>query len=140
MKDEDLRIGELRFLYVGTADIDRDLRFYVDVLAAKLRWRFRAFDSDVAAVEFGDGPLIVLADHRPAGSVLPIYAIDDLAAAVASLASKSALIDEGPLGTPEGDAIVLGAPSGNQFALLQVDRPRAMDRAYADASNEHAVR
>ncbi|MDP9238336.1 MAG: VOC family protein [Chloroflexota bacterium] len=134
-----LPIGELRFLYVGVEDTERDLRFYIDVMGAELRWRFQAFEADVAAVALGDGPLVVLADHRPTGSVLPIYAVPDVKAAVRELRKRGGVIQEGPLGTPEGDAIVAADPSGNQIALLQVDRPGAMDRAYADASNEHVV-
>ncbi len=111
-------IGELRFLYVGVDDTERDLRYYIDVLGAELRWRFQAFEADVAAVALGKGPLVVLADHRPTDSILPIYAVPDVKAAVWALSERDAVIEEGPLGTPEGDAIVIADPSGNQLALL----------------------
>ena len=44
------------------------------------------------------------------------------------------------MGTPEGDASVLRDASGVAIALLQVDRPDAMDDAYASEDNTHAVR
>jgi hypothetical protein len=44
------------------------------------------------------------------------------------------------MGTPEGDATALTDPSGTAIALLQVDRPGAMDAAYADEANTRAVR
>jgi hypothetical protein len=93
----------------------------------------------VAAVDFGPRPTVLLADHRPPGSVLPIYAVDDLDRALATLEDGWTL-DHGPLGTPEGPAAVIRSPAGTAVALLQVDRPDVMDDAYAATDNPHAVR
>ncbi len=133
-------IGELRFLYVGTDSTEACVAFYVGVLGARLRWRFQAFDADVAAVELGEGPLIMLADHRPTASVLRIYAVESLDATIASVVDCGGAIASGPSGTPEGDVVIVVDPSGTELAFLQVDRPGAMDRAYADGSNSNAVR
>jgi hypothetical protein len=46
----------------------------------------------------------------------------------------------GPVGTPEGPACVVRDDSGGAIALLQVERPNAMDSAYTDGANVHAVR
>jgi hypothetical protein len=94
----------------------------------------------VAAVDLGSPPLVLLADHRPPGSVLPIYAVDDLDAEVRRLDGHGWTLELGPMGTPEGPAAALRDASGNTVALLQVDRPDAMDAAYASADNTHAVR
>lgn len=144
------RIGRLRFLYVGVEDTERAVTHHVEVLGARLRWRFQAFAADVAAVELPAGsegtdpaprehPLLLLADHRPAGSVLPIYEIDDLDAAITAWSGGPATI-EGPLGTPEGDAIVVRDEQGGELAFLCVVRPGALDGAWADDGNEHRVR
>ena len=37
------------------------------------------------------------------------------------------------------DAVVFEDPAGAEWALLQVDRPGAMDGAYADPSNDARV-
>jgi hypothetical protein len=131
---------ELRFLYVGSDDTSAALEAWLRVPGSTMRWRFHAFDSDVAAVDLGTPPLVLIADHRPAGSVLPIYAVEDLAAATAELVEGGWTVELGPMGTPEGDATALVDPSGTAIALLQVDRPGAMDSAYADTANSHAVR
>ena len=131
---------ELRFLYIGSDDTERDLAVWLALPGATLRWRFQAFAADVGAVDLGAPPLVLVADHRPAGSVLPIYAVDDLEAATADLTTSGWSHDAGPMGTPEGPATVLCDGSGTHVALLQVDRPGAMDSAYADSSNERAVR
>lgn len=131
---------ELRYLYVGTADTERDLQVWRRLPGAQVRWRFRHFGADVACIDLGEGPRILLADHRPTGSVLPIYRVDDLEAAVAELADAGWQVEAAALGTPEGLAGVLHDPSGTTLALLEVERPSAMEAAYADPANPHAIR
>jgi hypothetical protein len=131
---------ELRFLYVGSSDVTRDVNAWLGVRGATARWRIRHFGADVAAVDLGSPPLVLLADHRPPGSILPIYAIDDLNAAVSAFVEQGWELELGPMGTPEGDASVRRDASGVVIALLQVDRPDAMDAAYASEDNTHAIR
>jgi hypothetical protein len=135
-------VGELRFLYVGAGDTGTAVAFYVDHLGARLRWRFQHFGADVAGLELGDGPLVLLTDHRPSRSVLPIYAVEDLAATLRSLRDSGAHV-VGPMGTPEGDVAVVeiagGASGAHELAFLEVTRPDAMDHAYADPGNDHRV-
>ena len=132
-------LGDLRFLYVGVADTEAALEVWQRTLGATLRWRFQAFAADVAAVEIGTGPLVLLADHRPVGSVLPIYEVVSLTAAREALAATGATV-VGPLGTPEGDAIVVEMGDGVEIAMIEVIRPDAMDEAFADEADEHRVR
>jgi len=129
----------LRYLYVGSDDTGADLAAWLRLPGAEARWRFHAFGADVAAVDLGAAPLVLVADHRPAGSVLPIYEAPDLDAAIGDLAAAGWAVD-GPMGTPDGPAAVLHGPGGAVLGLLQVDRPNQMDRAYADADNKNAVR
>jgi hypothetical protein len=135
-------IGELRFLYVGVADTTAALAFYTEHLGARQRWRFRRFGADVAGLELGSGPLVLLADHRPVGTVLPIYAVDDLALAVEQLRAAGAAV-AGPMGTPEGDAILVEVPTEaggpQELALLEVVRPDALDGAFTDPDNDFRV-
>jgi hypothetical protein len=131
---------ELRFLYVGSDDTARDAAVWLALPGAALRWRFQAFDADVAAVDLGAPPLVLVADHRPAGSVLPIYAVPDLDEAAAAMVAGGWTHHIGPVGTPEGPAVVLADTSGTLVALLRVDRPGAMDAAYGDEDNGHARR
>ena len=127
---------ELRFLYVGVDDTARALAQWTDTGWGSLRWRFRHFGADVAGVEVGSGPLVLLADHRPTGSVLPIWAVDDLDAERRRLSAGGWAI-AGPLGTPEGDALVATSTDGVELALLQVTRPDALDHAFDDPDNPH---
>lgn len=130
----------LRYLYVGSTDIDRDIATWSAMPEARVRWRFQHFGADVAAIDVGLPPVILLADHRPPGSVLPIYAVENLQSAVAAMEADGWTVHERSFGTPEGLASLLAAPGSEEIALLQVDRPEAMETAYADAQNTHAVR
>src|SRR5579872_658107 len=121
---------ELRFLYIGSDDTDRDVAAWLSVPGSRLRWRFGAFGALVAAVDTGHSPLVLIADHRPPGSVLPIFAVGDLDGATDVLTAAGWHHQQGPLGTPEGPATVRADASGTALALLRVDRPGAMDDAY----------
>jgi hypothetical protein len=130
----------LRYLYVGSSDTERDLAAWLCVPGASLRWRFQHFGADVAAVDLGSAPAVLIADHRPSGTILPIYSVDDLDLAVAALEGHGWTVHEHSLGTPEGLAAVVSDPTGTHIALLQVERPNAMEAAYASEDNTHAVR
>ena len=129
----------LRFLYIGTADFDRDLAHYREILGARLVWHFEHFGAKVAAVSMGEGPLLLLADHRPAPSCMPVFQVENLAAAARALKARGWR----PLGSrfeiPNGPCLRFDDPSGNPFALFEDQRPEAMPRAYADPENARAV-
>ena len=129
----------MRFLYIGSDDTEQDVAAWLTLPGAVLRWRFSAFGADVAAVDLGPAPLILIADHRPAGSVLPIYAVADLDEASAAL-QAGGWTPSGPMGTPEGPAVVMTDSLDTEIALVRVDRPGAMDDAYLDTTHPRARR
>jgi hypothetical protein len=131
---------ELRYLYVGAEDTASELHAWLAAVGGEApRWRFHAFGADVAAVDPGSAPAVLVADHRPAGSVLPIYAVADLEAAQASMEAGGWQVEGPAAGTPEGPTVLLRSPSGIEIALLRVDRPTAMEGAYADPGNDRRV-
>jgi hypothetical protein len=135
-------LGALVYLYMGTNDIKADLAWYDEVMGGDLVWRFQAFDADVAAIRIGvpGTPLVVLADHRPVPSVLPIWAVRDLSVTSEWLRETGWLDTATQVGVPDGPCLVLRDRSGNEIALLQQDRPDAMGQAYDDLTNSRAVR
>ena len=77
--------GRLRFLYVGSTKFDEDLRYYTEGFGADVVWNVAAGGARVAALRVSDGPLFLLADHRPARSCLPVYETENLMSTVKSL-------------------------------------------------------
>lgn len=118
-----MRGARLVYLYVGSRDVGRDLTFYLGQLGGELVWRFQAGGAEVAAVRLGAGPLVLLADHRDAPSVLPIWAVDDINEAVAELRAAGWTDQERRVEVPEGPCLLVSDPSGNQIALLHIVRP-----------------
>ena len=115
--------GPLRFLYIGTKDTGRDLKFFEEQLGAKKVWRFQEFGADVAAVKLSEGPLVLLADHRKAPSVLPIYEVKNLGATVKDL-KKRGWKPKGPkVEIPNGPCYVFEDPTGNEYAIFEDTRP-----------------
>jgi hypothetical protein len=88
MRNDTGPLGELRYLYVGASDFDLDLAYYRDVLGAEVVWHFEEFGARVAAFRVASGPLLLIADHRPAPSCLPVFGVADLDATVSALRAR----------------------------------------------------
>lgn len=115
--------GALRFLYVATKDTGRDLDYYTKVLGGKKVWRFQEFGADVAAVRLGEGPLVLLADHREAPNVMPIFEVEDLKATAKELKHRGWKPKGGVFEIPNGPCYVFLDPSGNEYAIFEDVRP-----------------
>jgi predicted enzyme related to lactoylglutathione lyase len=133
-------LGKLAYLYLGTAAFERDVAFYRDVLGGNIVWAFNAFGAKVAAVQVCDGPLFLLADHRPAPSCMPILAVENLEATVEELKRRGWQSDGDPFEIPNGPCYRFTDPSGNQMAIFQNTRPGAMEESFADMDNQNAIR
>lgn len=123
-------IGPLTYLYVGTDSYARDLAYHRDVLGAELAWEFHDFGAHVAALRLGEGPMYLLADHRPAGSVIYIHRVDDLAATTTALEARGWKRESGPFEVPDGPCVTFKDPAGHEFGLLQMDRPDVLSKEY----------
>ncbi len=135
-----LPFKSLEYLYVGTKNFESDVLYYRNTLKAELVWAFEKFGAKVAAFRLAYGPLILLADHKKAPSIEPIFSVENLELSIKELKERGVKELEGPLQTPNGPAYSFRDPSGNQFSLLQNERPEAMERSYADKSNNSAIR
>ncbi len=123
-----MREARLVYLYVGSADVEADLSFYLGSLGGELVWRVESGGVEVAAVRLGEGPLVLLADHRPARSSIQIWAVDDLDGEIERLRAAGWT---GPLHSvevPDGPCLVLSDPSRNEVGLLEQVRPNLMER------------
>ena len=112
----------LRFLYVGSADVGKDLAAY-EAAGGAVVWDKAAFGTRVAAVRIGPDPLILLAGHRPPGSILPVYQVADLKAATKALRAAGWAIEGEVFEVPNGPCRLAKDPSGNELTLLQETRP-----------------
>jgi predicted enzyme related to lactoylglutathione lyase len=133
-------LGKLRFLYTGSKKFEADLKYYRDSIGAELLWNFKAFGARVAAFRVGEGPLVLIADHRPAPSSMSIYEAENLKSTVSELKKRGCIPDSGPFEIQNGPCYVFKDPSGNEFAIFQDVRPNALEQSYAESDNPRAVR
>jgi catechol 2,3-dioxygenase-like lactoylglutathione lyase family enzyme len=115
--------GKLGYLYVGTADFERDLSYYTKILGAKVLWNHHAFGAKVAALRLCDGPPYLLADHRPAPSCLPIFEVKNLKGAAKALRSRGWKSEGRSFEIPPGPCLLFKDPSGNPLAIFENVRP-----------------
>jgi predicted enzyme related to lactoylglutathione lyase len=121
-------LQRLVYLYVGSDDVPRDVAFYRDQLTGEIVWHHRAMGTEVAAVRLAEGPLVLLADHREAPSVLPIWAVEDIETTEEALKRSGWSRQPDRVEVPDGPCLLLRDPSGNQIGLLQQVRPGVMDQ------------
>jgi len=118
--------GKLGFLYVGTSNISRDLDYYVNVLGAKKLWHYREFGAEVAALRLCDGPFYLLADHRSAPSILPLFEVPDVRASAKALKARGWKPEGRSFEIPPGPCYVFKDPSGNELGIFENVRPHVM--------------
>lgn len=123
----DSAVGRLVYLYVGSDNVTVDVGFYRDHLGGEVVWHHRALGAEVAAVHLGDGPLVLLADHRRAGSVLPIWVVEDIDVTLDALKETGWTGPTNRVEVPDGPCLLLTDPSGNEIGLLHQSRPGVME-------------
>ena len=123
VEEKDLPFGPLRYLYVGSKSPQKDLDYYTKVLGAEKVWDISSSGTRVAAVRLGKGPLVLLADHRPAGSCIMIFQVESLKEASQKLRKRGWKPEGEEFEIPEGPCYRFNDPSGNALAILQIVRP-----------------
>ena len=131
MESPKIPFGELKYLYVGTSRFEEDLAYYGDILGAEKIWPFEEFGAKVAAFRVAAGPLLLIADHRPAPSCLPVFAVRDLDSTVRELEGRGWRAEAGPIEIPDGPCYLFRDRSDNQLAVFGNVRPDALTRAGA---------
>lgn len=117
----------LAYIYVGTSDFDADHRFYKEILGARLVWEFEEFGARVAAFDLAGEPYLLLADHVKRPSKRLIYEVEDLSASIKDLKAKGWKSDGGRFEIPDGPCVNFTDASGNEYAILQMSRPRILE-------------
>ncbi len=114
---------QLDFLYVPSADVARDTRWFTDVLGGRLVFAIEAMGTRVAMIELTDSPpRLLLTDHLEDDRPILIYRVADLDAAVAELTGRG-WEPVGALEIPPGPCVSFRGVGGQRIALYERSRP-----------------
>jgi catechol 2,3-dioxygenase-like lactoylglutathione lyase family enzyme len=121
--DDVMGIEALDIVYAPSRDVEADLRFYRDILGARIAFAIEAIGTRVAEVAVApEGPRLILADHLPADGPIFLHRVSDLDETLAELRT-SGLRLEGRVELPLGPCATLRSPGGQHVGLYQLTRP-----------------
>jgi catechol 2,3-dioxygenase-like lactoylglutathione lyase family enzyme len=118
---------QLDFIYMPSRDAAADVRYFTEVLGARLVFAVEGMGTRVAMVELTDQPpRVLLAEHLDGERPVMVYRVPRLAAAMAELESRG--WRRGPvLEIPHGPICSFETPGGHRLAIYQLTRPGAGD-------------
>jgi hypothetical protein len=121
--DQTTPFQQLDFVYTPSTDVAADLGYFSEVLGGRVVFAVEAMGTRVAAVQFTEGPpLVLLADHVKGDRPILVYRVADLGAALVALAARG-WEQQQSLEIPHGPCCSFRTPSGHRIALYQLTRP-----------------
>lgn len=121
-------LQRLAYIYTATSNYAADYNFYKEILGARVVWEFEDFGAKVAAFDLCGEPYVLIADHVHAPGKRLIYEVDNLESAMKELESRGWKADGKRFEVPDGPCINFKDESGNEYALLEMKRPRLLER------------
>jgi glyoxalase/bleomycin resistance protein/dioxygenase superfamily protein len=117
----------LDFIYMPSADVAADVRYFTDVLGAKLVFAIDGMGTRVAMVELTDRPpRILLAGHLHGDRPVLVYRVADLARTVDELEGRGWRRGH-MLEIPHGPICSFTAPGGQRLAIYELTRPEVAE-------------
>ncbi len=118
---------QLDYLYTPSTDVAADVRYFTDVLGARLGFAIEGMGTRVAMVELTGGPPhILLADHLEGERPIFVYRVEDLRKATAELKKRGVKKQQG-LEIPMGPCASFVTPTGHRIALYELARPGVLE-------------
>jgi hypothetical protein len=118
---------QLDFIYMPSRDVAGDVRYFTDVLGARMIFAVEGMGTRVAMVELTDQPpRIVLAGHLEGERPVFVYRVADLELAMRELAARGWQRGH-ELEIPHGPVCTFATPGGHRLAVYQLTRPQAAD-------------
>jgi hypothetical protein len=122
-----MAFDSLDYLYTPSSDVAADVRYFVDVLGARLVFAIESMGTRVAMVELTDDPpKVVLNDHLEGDRPILVYRVADLHVASAELAARG-WTAEHSLEIPQGPVTTFTAPGGQRLAAYELARPGVIE-------------
>ena len=119
--------AQLDYLYTPSRDVAADVRYFIEVLGARLGFAVEGMGARVALVELTGGPPhVLLTDHLDGDRPIYIYRVEDLGKATTEL-KKRGLKKQHSLEIPMGPCSSFATPGGHRIALYELARPGVLE-------------
>ena len=118
---------QLDYVYSPCTDVAAELRYFEEVLGARVVFAIEGMGSQVAMLELGGPPPLLLASHLEGDRPVLVYRVADLAAAVAELESHG-WRPGARLEIPQGPICSFATPGGHRLAIYQLTRPKVISQ------------
>ena len=116
---------QLDFIYMPSRDVPADVRYFTEVLGAKLTFAVEGMGTSVAMVELSEQPpRLLLAGHLEGDKPVMVYRVADMAQATDELESRGWRRGH-MLEIPHGPVCSFTTPGGHRLAIYQLTRPEA---------------
>jgi len=114
---------QLDYLYVPSADVAKDLKYFTDVLGAELAFAVEGMGARVAMLRLTEGPPhVLLTDHLEGDRPIFIYRVADLDTALSDLKARGWKKAQ-TLEIPMGPCCSFKTPGGHRVAVYELTRP-----------------
>jgi catechol 2,3-dioxygenase-like lactoylglutathione lyase family enzyme len=118
-----MAVEALDVLYVPSRDVEADLRFYRDVLGARVVFAIEAMGARVAEVALCPaGPRVVLADHLAGEAPVLLHRVGNLETTLEELTARGLRLER-RVELPLGPCATFSSPGGQRLGLYELTRP-----------------
>jgi hypothetical protein len=119
---------QLDFIYSPSRDVAAEVRYFTDVLGARLLFAIDGMGTRVAMLELGTPPPhLLMAEHLEGDRPVLVYRVADLAATMAELEARGWLRGA-TLEIPQGPICSFVTPGGQRLAIYQLTRPDVIEQ------------
>jgi catechol 2,3-dioxygenase-like lactoylglutathione lyase family enzyme len=118
---------QLDFIYMASADVAAEVRYFTEVLGARLTFAIEGMGTRVAMLELAAGPpRVLLAGHLDGERPVLVYRVADLDEAMKQLESRGWARGT-TLEIPHGPVCSFATPGGHRIAIYQLTRPEVAE-------------
>jgi len=116
----------LDFIYIPSRNVEEDLMFYTEIPGVTVIFNIKDMGTQVAMLNLGDGPRLMLAGHLEGNLPIFIYRVENIKKAIMELKIRGWKVGQ-EVEIPHGPACTFTAAGGQRFAVYQLTRPEAED-------------
>jgi hypothetical protein len=122
-----LLFDRLDFIYTPSSDVAADVKYFDEIIGARIVFKVEGMGARVAMVELTEGsPRLLLADHLSGERPVLVFRVDNLRQELDRL-EQQGWKRESTFEIPQGPCCSFTTPGGHRIALYELTRPQVED-------------